>query len=122
MGRLPLFLLIPALLLACLEVSTRAAGETLDQTIENLLVKVEKSPCTFIRNGSNHTGKEAAAHMRRKYNYFKKQIHSTRDFIEKCGTKSELTGKAYYVQCPGGPRVRCDEWLGDLLKDSSAHR
>jgi hypothetical protein len=119
MGRLPLFFLIPALLLAFVDVRTCAAGDTLDQTIESLLLKVEKSPCTFIRNGSNHTGKEAAAHMRRKYNYYRKEIHTTRDFIEKCGTKSELSGKLYYVQCSGGPRVRCDEWLAGLLKESS---
>jgi hypothetical protein len=120
MGRLSLLFLIPALILAFVDVRTRAAGDTLQKSIEALLVKVEKSPCTFIRNGSNHTGKEAAAHMRRKYNYYRKEIHTTRDFIEKCGTKSELSGKLYYVQCAGGPRVRCDEWLAGLLKESSS--
>ncbi len=88
--------------------------------IEKLLKKVEASDCTFIRNGSDHTGKEAATHMRRKYQHFKDEIKTPEDFIEKCASKSELSGKEYLVKLPDGKVVSCKTWMTEQLKQLRA--
>jgi hypothetical protein len=88
--------------------------------IEKLLKKVETSDCTFIRNGSNHTDKQAATHMRRKYEHFKDRIKTPEDFIEKCGSKSELSGKEYSVKLPDGKVMSCKRWMTEELKQLQA--
>ena len=98
-----------------------AAPDNQVQTkIDQLLKAVENSDCTFIRNGSDHTPKEAAGHMRRKYDHFKKQIKTPEQFIEKCASKSELSGKAYSVKLPDGKVVKCEDWMNDQLKKIEA--
>src|SRR2546423_1857503 len=64
-----------------------AETEPLSKTVDYLIGQVEKSNLKFVRNGDEHTGKEAAEHMRRKYNHFKKEIKTPEDFIEKCAAK-----------------------------------
>lgn len=109
-------------LFTALVFSSAAAESAVDQKINELIAVVEKSDCTFIRNGSNHNGKDAAAHMRRKYNHFKKEIKSPEDFIEKCASKSELSGKPYLVKTPDGKTVRCDAWLTAKLEKTAEKR
>ena len=87
----------------------------LSPRIETLLLKLEKSPCKFIRNGSEYSGKEAAEHIRTKYNHFKNQIHTLEDFVAKCATKSELSGKPYMVKLEDGQIVRSDNWMKKML-------
>src|SRR5689334_3961914 len=100
------------LMLALLFGSRTAFAEekaSLPQTVDHLISMVEKSKCIFIRNGSEHTPKEAAEHMRKKYNYFKKDIKTPADFIEKCASKSELSGKPYLVKLPDGKTIKCED-------------
>ncbi len=105
------------LFLTCLVPSIAGADLTKATAaqIDRLLDTVEKSKCVFIRNGSEHTGKDAAAHMRAKYKYFKKEIRTVDDFIAKCATKSELSGKPYLVKLENGQTVRCDKWMKTLV-------
>jgi hypothetical protein len=107
-----------ALLALC--VSVIAADESLSKTIDSLLKSVETSDCKFVRNGDEHTGKEAAEHMRRKYDHFKKQIKTTDDFIEKCASKSELSGKPYMIKLPDGAKVKAEDWMHARLKEQAA--
>jgi len=88
----------------------------LQQTIDHLIATVENSKCTFIRNGSEHTPKEAAEHMRKKYDYYKKEIKTPSDFINKCASKSELSGKPYMIKLPDGKTVKCRDWMDEELK------
>src|SRR3954464_5662845 len=88
----------------------------LQQTINHLITTVESSKCTFIRNGSEHTPKEAAEHMRKKYDYYKKEIKTPSDFINKCASKSELSGKPYMIKLPDGKTVKCRDWMDEELK------
>jgi hypothetical protein len=81
-----------------------------------LISTVAASGCVFIRNGSEHTGAEAAAHMRKKFDYFKKKIKTPEDFINRCASKSELSGKPYMVRFPDGKTIRCDEWMKKLVE------
>ncbi len=81
--------------------------------IEYLLDRVSRSEHTFVRNGDDHPGPEAASHMRRKYEHFLKKgkIGDTEDFIDLAGTKSLMSGKPYTVRLTGGREVRTAEWL-----------
>ena len=49
--------------------------------------------------------------MRRKYDRFKKEIKSIDDFVAKCASKSELSGKPYMVKTPDGKTIKCEDWL-----------
>lgn len=96
----------------------RAADSgSLNATVERLLKTVEKSDAAFIRNGDEHTGKEASEHMRRKYEHFKKSIKTPEDFIEKCATKSELSDKPYQIKTAEGKVLPAKEWMLELLRE-----
>src|SRR4051812_4209215 len=98
-----------------------AEPEPLSKTVEYLIAAAEKSEVKFIRNGDEHTGKEAAQHMRRKYDHFKKSIKTPEDFIEKCASKSELSDKPYKIKSTDGKVVDSKDWmLGLLAEDRKA--
>jgi hypothetical protein len=92
------------------------ASESLDDSIKFLLDYVAKSDATFIRNGQKHPPKEAANHIKAKYEHFKKEIKTPDDFIRLSASKSLLTGKPYLVRTPDGKEMRLDVWLTEALK------
>ena len=71
---------------------------------------IEQSKCTFIRNGKQHNGSEARGHIETKYDYFKKKISTTEDFITYAATKSVMSGKPYRVLC-SGKEMNLADWL-----------
>jgi len=91
--------------------------ENLEKTIIYLLECVSKSDCTFIRNGTPYNGKQASVHIRRKYQYFKKEIRTPEDFIRLAATKSLQTGQPYMVKTKEGKELRCDEWMKRALEE-----
>jgi hypothetical protein len=98
------------------------ATEPLEQTVSYLIDHVSKSNATFIRNGVSHTPAEAAAHIKAKYEHFKKDIKTPEDFIRLAASKSLLTGKPYLVRSPDGEEMRLDVWLTDALKEYRASK
>ena len=86
--------------------------------IDALLSKLEASGCQFYRNGTWHTGAEAKDHLRLKLDYLVKhdRIASAEEFIEKAGTKSSLSKRAYKVACPGQEEQPSAVWLGAALR------
>jgi hypothetical protein len=94
-----------------------ADSDSLKPTVERLLKAVEKSDAKFIRNGGEHSGKDAAQHMRRKYDHFKKSIKTPEDFIEKCASKSELSEKPYQIKTADGKVVPAKDWMLGLLEE-----
>jgi hypothetical protein len=95
--------------------SAAAQQENLGETINYLMNYVEKSNLIFIRNSKEHTPAEAAAHMRRKYNYFKDEIKTPEDFVRLCASKSLRTGRPYMLRLPDESLLRCDKWLLSVL-------
>lgn len=97
----------------------RAEGisNTTAQEIEHLLVFLEKSGCQFNRNNSWHSAAEAAAHIRKKYNYLarKKMLTDTESFIKKAATESSISGKAYIVRCGGQVDINSALWFSQEL-------
>ena len=85
------------------------------EEIDHLLNFIKTSDCIFIRNSSRHDSEEAVKHIEKKYNYLKKRIKSTEDFIQGAATKSSLSGKPYMIICNGREMITAD-WLRAELK------
>ncbi|MGI9320271.1 MAG: DUF5329 family protein [Thiogranum sp.] len=105
-----LFLLTPCLL----------RGEQIDivdKTVLHLIGHVSESDLTFIRNNDRYTSVEAAEHMNKKYQHFREDIKTAEDFIERCASRSLLSGKPYLVINEQGKQVRTSEWLLAELAD-----
>lgn len=83
---------------------------TMEEEIEHLLDFVEKSGCEFERNGSTYDSVEAREHIQRKYDYIKKRIKTTEDFIRYAASQSSMSGRKYHATCDG-KTVTSEEWL-----------
>ncbi|MDL2336894.1 MAG: DUF5329 domain-containing protein [Pseudomonadota bacterium] len=94
-----------------------APPKTVQAEVDALLASIETSGCAFYRNGTLHDSKDAAAHLRDKYDYFAARglIVTTEDFIERAATKSSLSGQPYEVTCGDGAAVSSKQWLRDKL-------
>ena len=90
------------------------AGTT--EEIASLLLFVEQSGCTFIRNGKHYDAPEARKHIAKKYNYFKDRIHTAEEFIHYSATKSTMSGQPYRVVCNGVGMTSSDWLLAELDK------
>lgn len=93
------------LLLLSLAFSIPTFGEELSATskqeIAHLFSYLEKSGCEFYRNGTWAQGKEASAHLQKKYQYLlsKGMLASTESFIARAASQSSMSGKPYQVRC-----------------------
>lgn len=87
------------------------------QLIVLLIQRVESMDAmVFTRNGSPHTAAEAGKHMRAKYAHFKDQIGTADDFITRCASRSEMTGKPYFVRIGDGPAEEASTFLARELR------
>lgn len=103
-------------LLACtFEPAPQPLSET--QKIEALIKHVaELKDAVFIRNGKEHDAKAAADHLRKKWDYARKEIKTARAFIDKIATKSYLGKQPYLIRFKDGREVKAGEYLLDHLK------
>lgn len=106
---IPLFLLVFCLPLA--------AEENTAARVEALITHTRNSEVVFIRNGKEHSPEEAAEHLQKKYEHFRKKgkIKSPEDFIKHAGTQSLISGKPYKIRLPDGTEVNSSDWLLDRL-------
>jgi len=88
-----------------------ARADALSDEIAHLIDFVRHSSCTFIRNGSEYNGAQAADHVKAKYDYYKLLIKTVEDFIERAASKSILSGKPYEVRCADGKTVPAADWI-----------
>lgn len=103
----------------------QAFGETVTeaQKIEGLIKKIENlGEAVFIRNGNEHTPKEAADHMRLKLGNAGSRIKTANDFIKYCGTGSSMTGEAYRIRFKDGSEKLSSDVLNDFLKELEADK
>jgi len=91
--------------------------DTVNKTVLHLISHVSGSGLTFIRNTGRYTSVEAAEHMKNKYRHFREEIRTAEDFIERCASRSLLSGKPYLVINEQGEQVRTSEWLKAELAD-----
>lgn len=92
-----------------------------EQAIQHLIAYVSGSDLRFVRNSSEYTPPEAAAHMEKKYRHFRDDIETADDFIELCATKSLLSGKPYLVIDRQGQETQTSDWLKAELDTWQAH-
>ncbi len=92
-----------------------ADSVSVSSEIDHLIAYVTASDCSFIRNGSVHPTSEAVEHMKKKYQYFKKKINSAEQFIELSASKSTMSGKPYFIKCPGAKQKQSRIWLLEEL-------
>jgi Family of unknown function (DUF5329) len=91
---------------------------TEDAKIERLLALVgAMDGAVFIRNGSEHTPKEAVDHLRMKWEGAFVPIPTARDFVEKIATKSLTTGEPYRIRLADGTEVLAGEYLAARLAE-----
>ena len=90
-----------------------------EREIERLIGALGASGCEFQRNGTWYPASEAQAHLRRKYDYLRKRdlVDTAEQFIERAGTRSSMSNKAYAVRCPGKAAVPSAQWLGARLSE-----
>ncbi len=67
------------------------------------------------RNRSKHDAQEAVENIQKKYDYYRDDIKTTEDFIERSATRSSLSGRAYKVLCPGEEPQPTADWLKEEL-------
>ncbi|WP_096084935.1 DUF5329 family protein [Agaribacterium haliotis] len=85
------------------------------EEIAALISFVKDSDCVFIRNSNLHNAQEASAHIQRKYQHFYADIDSTEEFIQKSASGSSISGRPYYISCPGEKKIRSADWLQQEL-------
>jgi Family of unknown function (DUF5329) len=74
------------------------------EKIERLLAGLESMQgAAFIRNGSEHSPKDAAAHLRRKWKSH--EVATARQFVAEVATASSTSGEAYQVRFADGRLV-----------------
>ncbi len=88
---------------------------SMEQEIQHLLQFVEKSGCSFERNGTTYDSGEARFHIQRKYEYLRDRIETTEMFIRHAASQSSMTGRQYHVSCKGRSRTS-KEWLEEELQ------
>jgi Family of unknown function (DUF5329) len=86
--------------------------------IDALIASLGDSGCQFERNGSWHDAKAARAHLQKKYDHLRKRgLADTAElFIERCASKSSMSGKAYRVRCPGKAVETSERWFIQRLQ------
>ena len=92
-----LLLGVVALLISPPSLLARDAHE--QARIDFLLHRVETSiGITFVRNGAEHDGRAAAAHLREKLGFAGARVATAEDFIKYCASESSLTHQKYKIR------------------------
>jgi hypothetical protein len=84
--------------------------------IERLLAALHGASVTFIRNGTDYTAAEAAAHLRTKWEHAGNRIRTAEDLIDQLGTRSSTSGRPYRIRLADGTERDAGPWLHELVK------
>ena len=87
------------------------------QKIRALLMAIERSNLVFIRNGVEHSAREAREHLERKLSRAGSRIGTAEQFIQHIASRSSVTGTPYYVKYPDGSTIEVSVWLRRKLKE-----
>ncbi len=87
------------------------------QEIHYLIQFVADSGAIFIRNGTEHSAKDAADHLAMKYRRASRYAKTAEDFIDNLASKSSITRRPYTVVTIGGEKLSARDWLYSALGD-----
>ena len=84
----------------------------------HLIEFLQKSDCSFNRNGNWYSSVKAAGHINMKYSYLRKKglINSAEQFIDRAASRSSMSGKPYLVRCDDSEAILSSTWFSDELK------
>ncbi len=85
--------------------------------LDTLLRRIEAAEITFLREGSEYSGAQAAAHLRAKLAAAHPAVLDLEEFIVRIASRSSLTGRSYQVRTKAGVMVPAEAWLRELGKD-----
>jgi len=94
--------------------SARTPAAEIDALIDRV---AHAKGVVFIRNGSDYTATEAAAHLQRKREAAGDKVRTPEQFIDALGSRSSMSGKAYRVRLADGREMDSAVWLKGLLHD-----
>ena len=99
-----------------------SAQDTIEKKkIEFLMSAVENlNGAKFIRNGTEHNGKEAAEHLRMKLQKAGDRVRTADDFIRLCASKSLLSGRPYMIRSSDGKTIKSEDFFREKLKEYNA--
>jgi hypothetical protein len=90
------------------------------QKIESLITSIETlKGAVFIRNGSEYSAEQAAHHLRMKWDKAGSRVKSAEDFIEKCASKSSMSGEKYQIRFANGKVENSEDYFHDELRKIS---
>ena len=105
-------------ILALFSVALSAQENIEKKKIEFLISSVENlKGAKFIRNGSEHDGKEATEHLRMKLQIAAGNVQTADDFIRLCASQSYITGKPYMIRLSNGKTIKSEEYFREKLKE-----
>jgi hypothetical protein len=104
------------------EATPSKATRSEPERIEALIAAIAESDIVFIRNGTEHSAKEAADHLRTKYSRAGDRVETAEQFIDVLGSTSSQSGEPYRVRLPTGTERDAGPWLHDRLKDIDAQQ
>jgi len=100
-----------------------SAPQTEAQKIETLIRAVaDLKQAVFIRNGIEHTPKEAADHLSLKWTNAGRRVKTAPQFIQYCASGSSLSGKPYEIRFKDGRTLLARDWFWTELKRMEAKR
>jgi hypothetical protein len=112
-----MFLVTAFVILAVFSGTVNAQDNIEKRKIEFLISSVENlKGAKFIRNGTEHTGKEAAEYLRMKLQNAL-AVQTADDFIRLCASKSMITGKPYMIRLSDGKAIESEEYFREKLKE-----
>ena len=86
--------------------------------IDYLLSSIENiEGVIFIRNGTEHNGKEAVEHLRMKLKKAGGKVKTADDFIRLCASKSIISGKSYLIKSTDGKILNSEQYFREKLKE-----
>jgi hypothetical protein len=94
-----------------------AISQAESDKIQYLISSVENlDGAKFIRNGSEHSPKDAASHLRMKLQKAGSRVKTADDFIKLCASQSYLSGEPYTIRFADGRTVKTSDYFRELLK------
>ena len=70
----------------------------------------------FLRNGGEYDAPKAADHLRLKLKMAGDRVKTAEDFIRLCGSKSSVSGEAYWMRFPDGTTMEAEAFFRERLK------
>jgi len=115
-------ILVTAFIILALFSGAVSAQDNIEKKkIEFLIFSVENlKGAKFIRNGTEHDGKEAVEHLQMKLLNAGSMVQTADDFIRLCASKSIITGKPYMIRFSDGKTIKSEEYFREKLKEYSS--